>query len=83
MKKMDNNNNVVYLRAREQQFIFKIRFSNLFIIENKIGEFQSEIVSRYPESALNIRKQIVYADVGRPTHKLEEIDRSDSHYPKI
>jgi len=62
--------------------IFQIRFSNLFIIENKIGEFQSEIIERFPESSLNFRRQLVFADVG-PKFDLKKIDQPNDLGVKI
>jgi uncharacterized protein (TIGR04255 family) len=55
-----------------KQVIFQIRFPNLFYIENKIGDFQIRIMEKFPESALLLRRQVVFADIG-PEGKLETI----------
>ncbi len=55
------------------QVIFQIKFPNLFYIENKIGDFQMEIIKEFPNSSLLYRKQIVFADMG-PDIKLSEIE---------
>ena len=55
-----------------KQVIFQIRFPNLFYMENKIGDLQVEIMEKFPESRLLIRKQVVFADIG-PGVKLSEI----------
>ena len=47
-----------------KQVIFQIRYPNLFYIENKIGEFQQKIMSKFPESALLFRRQILITDSG-------------------
>ena len=46
------------------QVIFQIKFPNLFYIESKIGDLQLEIMEKFPKSALLIRRQVVFADLG-------------------
>lgn len=55
-----------------KQVIFQIRFPNLFYMENKVGDLQVEIMEKFPESRLLIRKQVVFADIG-PGVKLSDI----------
>jgi len=55
-----------------KQVIFQIRFPNLFYIENKIGDFQIKVMKKFPESALVLRKQIIFADLGEKV-KAEEL----------
>ena len=55
-----------------KQVIFQIRYPNLFIIENKIGEIQLRIMDRFTDSKLLHRRQLVFADIG-PDGKLENI----------
>lgn len=47
-----------------KQVIFQIRFPNLFYMENKVGDLQMEIMEKFPQSRLSIRKQVVFADIG-------------------
>jgi len=64
-----------------KQVIFQIRYPNLFYIENKIGEFQTKIIEKFPESALLYRRRLVFADIG-PKGKLEEIPGSSDEFVK-
>lgn len=43
--------------------IFQIRFTNLFAIENLIGEYQAAIMDRYEESNLLIRRNFLIANL--------------------
>lgn len=52
--------------------IFQIRFSNLFSIENKMGDFQLKIMDKFPHSNLLFRRQLLFADIG-PGSKVEKI----------
>ncbi len=56
--------NEVFPNPTGKQVIFQIRFPNLFYIENKIGDFQVEVMERFPESSLTFRHQLVLADIG-------------------
>jgi len=47
-----------------KQVIFQIRFPNLFSIENRIGEFQLEIMKEFPESNIVHRQNQVIARLG-------------------
>lgn len=76
------NNYKIYKNPTVKTVIFQIRFSNLFMIENKIGDFQTEIMDRFPESSLTIRRELLFADVG-PQFKLEEIPIKDKLGKKI
>ncbi len=75
-------NYIIYPNPIIKQVIFQIKFANLFIIENKIGEFQEKIIDKFPESSLSIRRQVMIADVG-PEFKLEEISTEESLGVKI
>lgn len=44
---------------------FEVRFPNLFFIESKIGELQMKVMERFPESALLMRKQFLFSEVGQ------------------
>lgn len=52
--------------------IFQIRFSNLFSIENKMGDFQLKIMDKFPHSNLLFRRQLLFADIGSGS-KVEKI----------
>ena len=66
--------NEIFPNPTLKQVIFQIRFSNLFSIENKIGDLQLKIMSKFPHSALVFRRQVVFVDAG-PDAKLENIGR--------
>ncbi len=59
---MEVQNRVVYPRQTVSRVIFQIRYPNLFMIEDRIGEYQSQIIDKFPESSLTIRKQLLFAD---------------------
>ena len=70
MKKEDYH---IYPNPTVKQVIFQIQFSNLFMIENRIGDFQALIIEKFPESALNIRKHLIFADVGS-SFKIDDLE---------
>jgi len=72
----------VFPNPTVKQVIFQIKFPNLFSIESKIGDFQTKIISEFPESSLMFRKQIVFADIG-PEGKIEELPGGPSEGKKI
>jgi uncharacterized protein (TIGR04255 family) len=43
---------------------FEIRFPHLFIIENKIGEFQEGIIAEFPDSQIILEKQMMFTNTG-------------------
>jgi uncharacterized protein (TIGR04255 family) len=49
---------------------FEIRFPSLFFIEQRIGDFQTKIMDKFPESSLVLRRQLIFADIG-PGGKVE------------
>lgn len=61
-----------YKKPTVKTVIFQIRFSNLFMIENIIGEFQANILEKFPESHFTVRRELLFADVG-PEFQMEEI----------
>lgn len=58
-----------------KQIFFEIRFPSLFSIENKIGDFQLQIVEKFPQSTLLFRRQIVFTDLG-PEVKAEDFEQN-------
>ena len=64
--------NEVFKRPTVKHVVFQISYPNLFFLESKIGDFQIEIMKKFPESALLFRRQVLFADLG-PEDKLEEI----------
>ena len=64
--------NEIFPNPTLKQVIFQIRFSNLFSIENKIGDLQLKIMEEFPHSALVFRRQVVFVDAG-PNAKLEDV----------
>jgi uncharacterized protein (TIGR04255 family) len=47
-----------------KEVIFQITFPNLFYLEDRIGDFQSEIMEEFPQSSLSYKRQILLADIG-------------------
>ncbi len=76
----------VFPNSTVKQVIFQIRFPNLFYIENRIGDFQTRIMTEFPQSSLVIRKQFLLVDLG-PKVKLsdlpDDIDSSTEQANKI
>ena len=59
---MNERSSTVYSRPTVSQVVFQIRYPNLFMIEDRIGKFQSFIIDKFPESSLIIIKQLLFAD---------------------
>lgn len=54
-----------------KQVIFEIKFSNLFFLESRIGDFQIKIMREFPESELAVKRSFV---LGHGTDKgLQEV----------
>jgi len=79
---MKPDNYKIYENPTVKKVIFQIRFSNLFMIESRIGEFQTLIMEKFPESSFSIRRQLLFADVG-PQFKMEEIPLRENLGKKI
>lgn len=69
---MKPENYKIYKNPTVKTVIFQIKYSNLFMIENKIGEYQTKIMEKFPESSFTVRRELLFADVG-PEFKMEEI----------
>lgn len=54
-----------------KQVHFEIRFPNLFFLESRVGDFQVKIMKEFPESALLLRRQMIFAD--GEAKKIEEL----------
>ncbi|WP_371801695.1 TIGR04255 family protein [Candidatus Lokiarchaeum ossiferum] len=80
---MEDSDYKVYKRNTVQQVIFQIRFSNLFLIENKIGDFQQKIMSKFPESKISLRKQLLLADYNSEIKNIQVSDTDGSIIKKI
>ncbi|MFW9968739.1 MAG: TIGR04255 family protein [Candidatus Odinarchaeota archaeon] len=59
---MEIPNHIIYPRPTVSQVIFQIRYSNMFMIEDRIGEYQSLIIDKFPESSLTMKKQLLIAN---------------------
>jgi len=73
--------NEVFPNPTVKKVIFQIRYPNLFFIENKIGDIQLKIMSKFPESALIVRRQLIVADIGpgmQISNKLDDTEDSIS-----
>lgn len=53
----------VYTNPPVKQVVFQVKFPNLFYIENKVGDFQMEIMDRFPDSVLALQKVIFAGEV--------------------
>ena len=67
--------NEIFPNPTVKQVIFQIKFPNLFYLESKIGDFQTKILSAFPESALLFKKKIIFAELG-PQGKIDELQGS-------
>ena len=63
-----------------KQVSFEVRFPNLFFIESKIGELQMKVMERFPESALLMRKQLLFTDVGQDGKLISPPDDMDKEF---
>ncbi|MFX1374903.1 MAG: TIGR04255 family protein [Promethearchaeota archaeon] len=72
----------IYKNPTVKRVIFQINFSNLFLIENRIGAIQTSIMEKFPDASLSIRRDLLFADVG-PEFKMEEIPIKESSGRKI
>ncbi len=54
--------NEVFPNPTVKQVIFQVRFPSLFAIEQKVGEFQLQILSSFPKSTLVFRTKVVMVD---------------------
>lgn len=62
----------VFPNPTVKEVVFQINFSNLFAIENKIGEFQEKIINKFPDSSLARRRSITFVDAS-PNYNAEDI----------
>lgn len=62
----------IYKNPTVKEVAFEIRFPNLFFLESKIGDFQLQILSKFPNSSLILQKNFLLTDVGSE-HKIEDI----------
>lgn len=73
--------NEVFQNPTVKKIIFQIRFPNLFYIESKIGEFQIKIMEKFPDSALKVRRQVLFADIG-PDSEMKELPDNEGDKTK-
>ena len=64
--------NEIFPNPTVKQVIFQIKFPNLLYIENRLGDFQLEIIDEFPKSSVIYKRQVLFADTG-PGGKLEGI----------
>ena len=70
--------NDVFPNPTVKKVIFQIRFPNLFSIEKMIGDYQIEIMDRFPNSQLLFQQSLLLANIG-PKADLQEVqDKADS-----
>ena len=57
--------NEIFLNPTVKKVFFQITFPNLFSIESKIGDYQSEIINYFPQSSFSYKlPTIFFTDVG-------------------
>ena len=56
--------NEVFQNPTVESVIFQIHYSNLFYIENKIGDLQVQLMKEFPDSDLIFRRKMVLVDQG-------------------
>src|SRR4030042_6390785 len=66
----------VFLNPTVKQVVFQIRYPNLFFIENKIGDFQLKVMSKFPNTSLMFRRQFLLANLG-PKANLDDIPQEN------
>ena len=54
----------IFPKPTVKMVIFQLQFSPLFSVENKIGEFQSKIMEKFPQSSLALRQQFFWPVAG-------------------
>jgi uncharacterized protein (TIGR04255 family) len=68
----------VFVNPTVKEVHFEIRFPNLFYIETKIGDFQVNIMDRFPEAKLIFKHQVLLAETGLGGKFQPPPDLSDS-----
>src|SRR4030067_3347775 len=66
-----------------KEVAFEIKFPNLFSIENKIGEFQEKIISRFPDSKLVLQRHLLFGTKGMPANKDSDEELNPAAVTKI
>jgi uncharacterized protein (TIGR04255 family) len=74
--------NEIFPNPTVKNVIFQIKFSPLFSIENKIGDFQLKIMEKFPESSLSLSQQILWGDIGNEVKMKEVENQIGSNYGK-
>lgn len=66
----------VFPNPAVKQVIFQIRYPNLFFLEDKIGDFQLEIMNDFPRSELINRTELFFATTG-PDSNSDQIEKDN------
>jgi len=64
--------NEIFPNPTVKQVAYEIRFPNLFYMEKNIADLQVEIMEEFPQSALLLRRQFIFADIG-PEGRIEKL----------
>jgi uncharacterized protein (TIGR04255 family) len=56
--------NEIFPNPTAKAVVFQVKFPNLFMMESLIGEFQMRIMSKFPESALLLRRGVLFTELG-------------------
>lgn len=68
----------IFVRPTIHQVIYQIRFPNLLFIEAKVGQFQLNIMERFPDSSELYRRQVIFADVGPDDEQRMPLDEQNT-----
>ena len=68
----------VFPNPTVDKVIFQIRFPSLFFLENRVGDFQLEIITRFPESELRLQRSVVFAHGADPDVIAKQLPDTDS-----
>ena len=73
----------IFLRPFVSHVIFELKFSNLFYIEDRIGDFQVKILEKYEESSLLFRRNFLVGDVGPDFNLADAVEKNSQESKKI
>jgi uncharacterized protein (TIGR04255 family) len=74
--------NEVFPNPTVKKVMFQIRFSNLFYIENKIGDLQMKLMKEFPESSMLYHQKFLLTNKGLDLSKESE-DKNEEQLAKI
>lgn len=73
----------IFVNPTVQQVFFEIRFPNLFFIESKIGEFQLQIMEKFPISQLIHSQNLLFANIQAANPQAQPAAPDQGSLPQI